>query len=98
MTDPVLSRAPLRCQSLDAISAESQADDLVRRASNPLTGELDIQQLGRWVADASARDFQAAAQAHSAIEAHLAEASPAAAADFNQAVVDAASGSSVVPG
>jgi len=98
MPDPVLSSAPLRCQSLDAIGVDGQAADLVQRATDPLTGQVDIPLLGRWVADASARDFEAAAQAHSAIEAHLTAADPAAATDFNQAVVDAASNSSVAPG
>jgi hypothetical protein len=73
----------------------SNAADLIARATDARTGQVDTRQLGRWVAEASRQDFQAASQAHAAIEAQL---SPADAARFNQDVVAAASDPLPTPG
>jgi len=86
MTNPVSSvradPAPQVCTDPAA-----QAREVIAQATDPRTGQVDTRQLGRWVADASTQDFEAAAQAHAEIEAQL---SPADAARFNQDAVDAA--------
>lgn len=102
MPDPVPSSSAASGRAADSAApsndARSNAADLIARATDARTGQVDTRQLGRWVADASRREFAAASQAHAAIESQLAERSLADAARFNQDVVAAASNPLPTPG
>lgn len=83
--------APAPAPAATGANPPAQARELIGQATDPRTGTLDTQQLGRWVADASQQDFAAASQAHQAIEAELvAQGRVGDLARFNQDVVAAA--------
>ena len=78
---------------------QANARELISQATDPRTGQLDTQALGRWVADAGRQDFAAASQAHQAIETELvAQGRVGDLARFNQDVVAAASNPLPTPG
>lgn len=81
-----------------ATSSRANAADLILRATDARTGMVDTRQLGQWVADAATQDFDAASQAHAAIEAQLLAQSPGEAARFNADVAAASSGSFGISG
>ena len=82
---------------LSSGSPQASAREAITAATDARTGSLDTRQLGSWVADAARQDFATAAQAHEAIENELvAQGRLGDLAAFNQAVVEASSGS--VPG
>ncbi|HEV8689227.1 MAG TPA: hypothetical protein VGQ91_02940 [Ideonella sp.] len=96
VTRPVAAPAPAPAPSSTGSGASPQANarELIAQATDPRTGTLDTQKLGRWVADAGQQDFAAASQAHAAIETELvAQGRVGDLARFNQDVVAAASSS-----
>lgn len=91
--------APAPAPATACSSPQAHARELIAQATDPRTGALDTQALGQWVADASRQDFDAASQAHAAIEAELtAQGRVGDLARFNADVVDAASNPLSTPG
>jgi len=101
MLDPIRAAEPAGATCVHANSStdvQTHADQLIAQVTDPRTGHIDTRQLGQWVADASRQNYDAAAQAHAAIEARLTQSSVGDAARFNQDVVAAASDPLFTPG
>jgi len=89
---PAPSPAPAAPTGATASSAvqRGQARDLIAQAADPNTGALDTRRLAGWVAEASVKDFDSAAQAHASIEKELiAQGRVGDLSRFNQDVVTA---------
>jgi hypothetical protein len=93
MSEPIQATAPSNADPVrsDTANPQTHAADLIAQATDTNTGFVDTRQLGQWVADAAGQDFEAASQAHAAVEAELLANNPADAARFNADVVAAAS-------